>query len=65
MFNVPIFTVTSIDTLVVVRWMSRIFTFAQANYLTNAAALNLMTQGSGGREADYIEKLRVEAKTLN
>ena len=64
MHIVPIFSGTSADTLDVVRWLSRVFTLAQANTLTYAAAVNLLIQGSSGGAADYIEQMREEGKDL-
>ena len=64
MHSVPIFTGSSSDTLDIVRWLSRVFTICQANELSNAAAINLLIQGSGGQAADFIEQMRDDDKPL-
>ena len=64
MFNVPVFTGGSSDTIDVVRWIAKIFSLAEANLLTYGAAINLLIQGSSGGAADYIEQMRTEGKTL-
>ena len=64
MYNIPTFTGTSADTMDVVRWMSRIFSLAQAHTLTYASAVALMIQGSSGGAADYIEQMREEGKDI-
>ena len=65
MHNVPTFSGSGADTLDVVRWVSRIFTLAEANNLSFAATINLLIQGSSGGAADYIEQMRDEQKTLS
>jgi len=65
MNNVPSFTGNGGDTLDVVRWISRIFTLAQAHTLTFESTINLMIQGSSGGACDYIEQMREEGKTLS
>ena len=64
MHNVSTFTGSGTDALDVVRWLSRIFTLAEAHTLTFAAAINLMIQGSSGGAADYIEQMKDEGKTI-
>ena len=64
MHNIPTFTGTSADSMDVVRWMSRIFSLAQAHTLTYASAIALLIQGSSGGAADYIEQMREEGKDL-
>ncbi len=64
MHNVPTFSGTNVDTLDIVRWISRIFMLATSHELTFAATINLMIQGSSGGAADYIEQMREEGKTL-
>ena len=43
MHSIPVFTGASSDTLDIVRWLSRVFTICQANELSNAAAINLLS----------------------
>ena len=64
MHSVPIFTGSSSDTLDIVRWLSRVFTICEANTLSNAAAINLLIQGSGGQAADFIEQMKDDDKSL-
>ena len=65
MHNVPTFSGSGQDALDVVRWVSRIFTLAEANQLNFPSTINLLIQGSGGGAADYIEQMRDEGKTLS
>ena len=52
MHNVPTFSGSGADALDVVRWVSRIFTLAEANNLAFPATINLLIQGSSGGAAD-------------
>ena len=64
MTNVPTFDGASKDPAEVTRWLRKVLTVAQANNLSFAATIRLLSQASAKAVGDSIDDMREEGRTL-
>ncbi len=62
--QLPQFTGESRDAKVVMRWLNRITSTAEAHELTLDATINLMIHASSGSASDFIDRMREEGRTI-